>query len=263
MIQSTSYESILYGLHVALIMDGNGRWATRRGLPRLAGHRAGADAVRRTIKAALGLGVDTLTLFAFTAGNWDRPPREVSMLMEIFRDFFREEQDACVTSGIQVSVMGRRDRLPADLREAVDAIEAATERRRAMHVRIAVDYSARDTILRAASRLNAQVQVSQDEFTRVLAEVSHAGGVAPDVDLLIRTGDEQRLSDCLLWECAYAEMVFSPRLWPDFDAADLEAALQEFQSRQRRFGRIPETHSLTVLTDHQDATDHVVALKSA
>ena len=263
MVQSTSYESIVYGLHVAIIMDGNGRWATRQALPRIAGHRAGADAVRRTIRAALGLGIDTLTLFAFTAGNWNRPSREVSTLMEIFRDFFCEEKDACVTSGIQVSVMGRRDRLPPDLREAVDEIEAATARRRSMHVRIAVDYSARDTILRAASRLNAQTHVSQDEFARVLAEVSHAGGVAPDVDLLIRTGDEQRLSDCLLWECAYAEMVFSPRMWPDFEAADLEAALQELHSRQRRFGRVPETNCPDVLPGERDPRLEGAVLKSA
>lgn len=262
MIQSTSYESILYGLHVAIIMDGNGRWATRQGLPRLAGHRAGSEAVRRAIHAALRLGIDTLTLFAFTAGNWERPPREVSTLMEIFRDFFREEKDSCITGGIQVNVIGRRDRLRADLREAIDEIEAATARRRAMHLRIAVDYSARDTLLRAAARLNSLITVSHDEFAQILAEVSHAGCVAPDVDLLIRTGGEQRLSDCLLWESAYAEMVFSPRMWPEFDATDLEAAVQEFRSRQRRFGRIPEIQSPGVLPgEHEEP--HEVTLKSA
>ncbi|HEV2348806.1 MAG TPA: polyprenyl diphosphate synthase [Terriglobia bacterium] len=247
MMQSTSYKSILYGLHVAIIMDGNGRWATRQGLPRLAGHRAGAAAVRRAIPAALRLGIDTLTLFAFTAGNWERPWHEVSTLMELFRDFFREEKDACVARGILVNVIGRRDRLRPDLREAVEDIEAATARRRAMHLRIAVDYSARDTILRAAGRLNPHAQVSHDEFAQALAEVSHAGGVAPEVDLLIRTGDEQRLSDCLLWECAYAELVFSPSMWPDFEAADLEVAVQEFHSRQRRFGHVPEEEGPAVM----------------
>lgn len=263
MIQSTSYKSIIYGLHVAIIMDGNGRWATGKGLPRIAGHRAGAHAVRRTIKAALGLGIDTLTLFAFTAGNWERPPREVSTLMEIFRDFFREEKDSCVTRGIQVNVIGRRDRLRTDLRDAVDDIEAATARRRAMHLRIAVDYSARETLLRAAARLNPLVPVSHHEFAQILADVSYAGSVAPDIDLLIRTGGEQRLSDCLLWEGAYAEMVFSPRMWPDFDATDLEAAVQEFRSRQRRFGRVPEMHSPDDLPENRDTSLERMALKSA
>jgi undecaprenyl diphosphate synthase len=263
MIQSTSCKSILYGLHVAIIMDGNGRWATRQSLPRIAGHRAGVGAVRRAIKAALGQGIDTLTLFAFTAANWERPPREVSTLMEIFRDFFREEKEASATSGIQVSVIGRRDRLSADLREAIVEIEAATARRRAMHLRIAVDYSARDTILRAASRMNPLIPASHDEFARVLAEVSHSGGVAPDVDLLIRTGGEQRLSDCLLWECAYAELVFSPCMWPDFDSADLESALHEFHSRQRRFGRVPEAESLQTTPVQHEERQEPAALKTA
>ncbi len=263
MIQSTSHRPIAYGLHVAIIMDGNGRWATSQGLPRVAGHRAGADAVRRTIEAALRLGVDTLTLFAFTGGNWERPPREVAALMQLFRDFFYAQKDPCVGQGIRVSVIGRRDRLRPDLQAAVDDIEAATAGGRAMHLRIAVDYSARDAILRAASRLNSHGQVSQGEFARTLAEVSHAGGVVADVDLLIRTGGEQRLSDCLLWESAYAELVFSPRMWPDFDAADLEAAVLEFHSRQRRFGRIPELDAPDAVPGEHDEQHENVALKPA
>ena len=239
MEQSTSRKSHLDGLHVAIIMDGNGRWATRQGLPRVAGHRAGVAAVRRTIDAALDLGIGALTLFAFTTGNWERPPFEVTSLMQIFRDFFCEQKNRFDSQDIRVSVMGRRDRLGQDLRDAVEEIEAATAHGQAMHLRFAVDYSARDAILRAARRVDDPEKVSLEEFAQILAEVSHAGGVAPDVDLLIRTGGEQRLSDCLLWESAYAELFFSRRMWPDFDAADLQAALHEFHARHRRFGRLP------------------------
>lgn len=240
MVQSTSQEPQRGGLHVAIIMDGNGRWATSQGLPRSAGHQAGADAVRRTMDAALRLPIDTLTLFAFTSGNWERPQREVAALMELFRDFFCAQKAPCAADGIRVSVIGRRDRLARDLGAAIDQIEAATARGQSMHLRIAVDYSARDAIIRAARRLDSSSQISPEKFARVLAEVSHGGGLVPDVDLLIRTGGEQRLSDCLLWESAYAELVFLPIMWPDFDAADLDAAVRVFQSRHRRFGRLPE-----------------------
>ncbi|MHB8652621.1 MAG: polyprenyl diphosphate synthase [Terriglobia bacterium] len=240
MIQSTSHKFKNNGLHVAIIMDGNGRWATSQGLPRAAGHRAGADAVRRTMDAALQLPIATLTLFAFTSGNWERPQREVAALMELFRDFFCAQKAPCAADGIRVSVIGRRDRLARDLGAAIDEIEAATACGQSMHLRIAVDYSARDAIIRAASRLNTSTKISPEEFARVLAEVSHGGGLVPDVDLLIRTGGEQRLSDCLLWESAYAELVFLPTMWPDFDAQDIDAAVRAFQSRHRRFGRLPE-----------------------
>ena len=227
------------GLHLAVIMDGNGRWATARGRPRTAGHRAGAESVRRVVEAAPELGVTTLTLYAFSADNWQRPPREVSALMGLFRLYLLSERETCAKHGIRLSVIGRRDRLPAAVRRAISEAETATARARALHLRIAVDYSARDAILRAAARLGGTA-CTREEFSALLGEVDHERGCAPDVDLLIRTGGEQRLSDFLLWECAYAELVFTPRMWPDFGRADLEAAITEFHARERRFGRLPQ-----------------------
>lgn len=223
--------------HVAIIMDGNGRWALARGLPRTAGHRAGAEAVRRTIEAALKLRIGTLTLYAFSSDNWQRPRQEVATLMNLFRDYLNSETDKCVEHGLRISVIGRRDRLPAELVEAIQRAEAATRHLDRLHLRIAVDYSARDAILLAAMRINGRAP-SREEFSRLLGEAYHADEPAQDVDLLIRTGGEQRLSDFLLWECAYAELYFTSKLWPDFQAEDLEAALREFHSRQRRFGRV-------------------------
>lgn len=229
------------GLHVALIMDGNGRWATAQGLPRVAGHRAGGEAVRRVVEAASSLGVGTLTLFAFSADNWQRPAAEVSTLMNLFLEYLRAETGKCVEKGIRLSVIGRRNRLPADLCEAVEAAEKATAAGHRLHLRLAVDYSGRNAILRAALRCSAQGEISKEEFSQRLGEAVHEGKPSPDVDLLIRTGGEQRLSDFLLWECAYAELVFTKRMWPEFDSDDLAAALKEFHSRERRFGRVPET----------------------
>ena len=217
-------------LHVAIIMDGNGRWATARGLPRLAGHHAGADAVRRTVRAAADLGVPNLTLYAFSSDNWKRPAAEVRGLMQLFRAYLIEEMPKCVEAGVRVEIIGRRDRLDPTLAAAVAEIEYATSGGEKLHLRIAVDYSARESILRAASRCHAAV--SREEFLRMLDGV-------PDVDLLIRTGGEQRLSDFLLWETAYAELVFTSRMWPEFANEDLERALDEFASRERRFGGLP------------------------
>lgn len=227
-------------LHVAIIMDGNGRWAQARGLPRVAGHRAGAVAVRRTVEAAAQLGVRTLTLYAFSSDNWQRPDEEVGTLMRLLGEYLRRELEACREHGIRVSVIGRRDRLPPGLAEAIAEAERATADGRTLHLRIAVDYSARDAILAAALAVNGAGRLSREDFARLLGQAVHAAEPAPDVDLLIRTGGEQRLSDFLLWECAYAELHFTPRMWPDFDAADLETALRDFRSRQRRFGRVPE-----------------------
>jgi len=227
-------------LHVALIMDGSGRWAAVRGLPRIAGHREGVEAVRRVVAAAPGLGLGTLTLFAFSSDNWRRPAREVAAILRFIREYLLAETDPCVARGIRISLLGRRDRLPPSLLTAIEAAEAATARGPVLHLRLAVDYSARAAILRAASRLNGTPEVSPEVFSRWLADAHHGGLPAPDVDLLIRTGGEQRLSDFLLWECAYAELVFTQRMWPDFGAADLEAAIKEFQARERRFGRLPE-----------------------
>ena len=227
------------GLHVAIIMDGNGRWASARGLPRVAGHRAGAQAVRRTVEAAPQLGIRTLTLYAFSSDNWQRPAHEVSTLMQLFQEYLRKAAGECVKHGIRISVIGRRDRLTPALREAIKRTEAATAPGRTLDLRIAVDYSSRDAILCAAQRLKEASRPSREEFARHLAEAIHSRGFVPDVDLLIRTGGEQRLSDFLLWESAYAELYFTTRMWPDFDAADLETALREFRARERRFGRIP------------------------
>lgn len=224
------------GLHVAIIMDGSGRWAQARGLPRPEGHRAGTDAVCRVVEAAPRLGIGTLTLFAFSGDNWQRPAPEVANLMAIFEDYLETATLLAAEQGVRISVIGRRDRLPLSLLAAVGLAEGATLHGRTLQLRLAIDYSGRDAILRAAQRASWREGPSPEEFTRVLG----GGEPVPDVDLVIRTGGEQRLSDCPLWEIAYAELIFVERLWPDFDVADLEAAIQEFQSRERRFGRIPE-----------------------
>ena len=237
-MQSNRNGNDVSGLHVAIIMDGNGRWATRRGLPRVAGHRAGAKAVRKIVEAAPTLGVSTLTLFAFSSDNWQRPQYEVSLLMQLLREYIRGEVQRCIDNGIRVSFIGRRDRLPDAVLSAVNFAESATGQGQAMHLRIALDYSARDSIVAAVSRLGASAAPTRDEFATAIGEVTHADGPALDVDLLIRTSGEQRLSDFLLWECAYAELYFTERMWPDFEAADLELAIKEFQSRERRFGRV-------------------------
>jgi len=220
-------------LHVAIIMDGNGRWARARGLPRVAGHRAGADAVRRVVESAPALGIGALTLYSFSSDNWQRPPAEVKALMGLFQAYLRMETGRCVAEGVRIRMIGRRDRLAPALQKAVAEAEAVTRAGRTLEVRIAIDYSSRDAILRAAAKLRKNAPASREEFARLL-------GDAPDVDLLIRTGGEQRLSDFLLWECAYAELFFTSRMWPEFGRADLEAAVAEFYSRERRFGRIPE-----------------------
>jgi undecaprenyl diphosphate synthase len=188
------------------------------------------------VEAATRVGIGTLTLFAFSRDNWQRPTPEVANLMAIFEDYLEAATRQAVEQGVRISVVGRRDRLPLSLLAAVGLAEGATLHGRALHLRLAIDYSGRDAILRAAQRASWRERPSPEEFTRVLG----GGEPVPDVDLVIRTGGEQRLSDCPLWEIAYAELIFVERLWPDFDAADLEAAIQEFQSRERRFGRIPE-----------------------
>src|SRR5882672_9282505 len=192
MKQSTSF-------HVAIVMDGNGRWATRRGLPRAAGHRAGAEAVRRAVRIAPGCGITALTLYAFSSDNWNRPAAEVSLLMRLFARHLRSETAELAAEGIKLMVIGRRDRLPHSLVTAIAAAEQATAGGTRLELRIAVDYSGR-----AAIRAGAQL-----------------------------------LSDFLLWECAYAELWFTERMWPDFGAPQLAAAIHEFHSRDRRFGGLP------------------------
>lgn len=237
MKQSTCSRPSAPGLHVGIIMDGNGRWATAQGLPRAAGHREGAAAVRRVVEAAPALGIGTLTLFAFSADNWQRPEREVSWLMRLFRQYLRTEAARCVATGVRLNILGRRDRMPASVLRAIAGAEAATAAGHRLSLRIALDYSARDSILRAAQCLPPDVVPSRETFTRLLSIVDH-GGAAPPVDLLIRTGGEQRLSDFLLWECAYAELYFTPCMWPDFAGADLTAAISNYHGRERRFGAL-------------------------
>src|SRR5215469_1665371 len=215
--------------HVAIIMDGNGRWATRRGLPRVAGHKAGASAVRRTIEAAPELGVSVLTLYAFSEDNWSRPAAEVSALMKLLGRYLMQETDRCIANGVRLEAIGRRDRLPAPLVGMLEDAERRTAHGSRLRLRLAIDYSSRHAILNAAGRISHSDRLAENNLSALLG---------PDVDLLIRTSGEQRLSDFLLWECAYAEMVFTPRMWPEFSESDLSSAVEEFHRRDRRFGAI-------------------------
>jgi undecaprenyl diphosphate synthase len=227
-------------LHVAILLDGNGRWASSRGLVRSEGHRAGVEAVRRIVRAAPGLGIGTLTLYAFSSDNWGRPLGEVSALLGLLEEYFRAEAAGCAAEGVRLRVIGRRDRVPPSLGEAIESAERLTAAGRTLELRIAVDYSARDAILRAACWMVSSLEVSQREFAKRLGEVTHSSGPALDVDLLIRTGGDRRLSDFMLWECAYAELFFTPRMWPEFEADDLASAVEDFRGRERRYGRLPE-----------------------
>jgi undecaprenyl diphosphate synthase len=228
MMQSTHRTS--GRLHAAIIMDGNGRWALARGLPRLAGHRAGAEALRRTVEAAPELGIGVLTLFAFSSDNWRRPPEEVAGLMQLLAEHLRSETGRAIENGVHMEVIGRRDRLGGELASAIAQAESVTAAGPKLHLRIAVDYSGRDAIAEA---------VRQAAHAGLVCRECLEEQLGPPVDLLIRTGGEQRLSDFLLWECAYAELIFSRRMWPDFDAQDLDAAVRQFHARQRRFGGVP------------------------
>ena len=223
--------------HVAIIMDGNGRWANQRGRPRSTGHLAGAKTVRTIVEHARRSGISVLTLYAFSSDNWRRPGDEVGALMSLFRRYLAGEVPRCVETGIRLSVVGRRDRLAPALVKAIEAAEDATRHCTAMRLRIAVDYSSRDAIVAAAKQSRGR-SLTRERFAAALAAVTHDHDAGNDVDLLIRTGGEQRLSDFLLWECAYAELVFSRRLWPEFTTRDLDAALIEFARRDRRFGGV-------------------------
>lgn len=226
-------------LHVAIIMDGNGRWATTRGLPRVAGHRAGVAAVRRIVEHAPNLGIRTLTLYAFSSDNWARPAQEVQSIFWIIRAFLRLECERLRKNGVRLDVIGRRDRIPRPLLREIEHAESFTARGRTLHLRIAIDYSSRTAIADAAAAcvLSANEPTTTDRMRAIITHALSSG--CGDVDLLIRTGGEQRLSDYLLWESAYAELFFTHRMWPDFDANDLEVAVSEFRHRERRFGGIP------------------------
>jgi undecaprenyl diphosphate synthase len=224
-------------MHVAIIMDGNGRWATQRGLPRTAGHIEGAKAVRAVVEMAARADIKTLTLYAFSAANWARPSAEISALMHLFGQYLFTETRRCVEQSIRISVIGRRDRLSENLIRSIEQSERSSAAGSGMHLRIAVDYSSQYSILEAARRA-AGTDLSADDFHRLLNEVDHSTSPASAVDLLIRTGNERRLSDFLLWECAFAELHFSECLWPDFDESRFRFALEDYGSRQRRFGAL-------------------------
>ena len=218
-------------LHVAIICDGNGRWATSRALPRSAGHRAGAEAARRVIRSAPHLGIHTLTLFALSSANWARPAAEVAAILQILQEYLLAETPHCFDEGIRLNIIGRRDRLPATLRETIADSEALTANGRKLHLRLAIDYSARHTIFQAASKFYKVTNLSSEAFSNILAEVQRGGST--DVDLLIRTGGDKRLSDFLLWESAFAELWFTDQMWPDFDEAAFARAISEFRGRER------------------------------
>jgi undecaprenyl diphosphate synthase len=233
-------SNIHRGLHVAMIMDGNGRWATRRGLPRVAGHRAGVATVRRVVEHAPDLDIGTLTLYAFSSDNWRRPADEVQSIFWLLRAYLRLETEKLRQRGARLEVIGRRDRLPGRLQREIAQAEGTTAEGRRLLLRVAIDYSSRDAITRAvagvtALSMNCPPSALQLERMLTRALTAESG----EVDLLIRTGGEKRLSDFLLWESAYAELLFTDRMWPDFGAADLDAAVGEFNRRERRFGRIP------------------------
>ena len=227
------------GLHVGLIMDGNGRWASAHGLPRTEGHTRGAEAVRRAVEAAPGLGITTLTLYAFSADNWRRPAGEVATLMGLMESFLVRERVNCCRQGIRLAVIGRRDRLPRRLIRAIDDTERATRYGARLYLRLAVDYSARSAILAAAGALDSDDCCDEDGFLRRVNRACHSDPETPPVDLVIRTSGEQRLSDFLLFESAYAELVFIETLWPDFDGEDLRRAIEAFRRRERRYGALP------------------------
>lgn len=230
------------GLHVGVIMDGNGRWARAQGMPRWRGHLAGVDSVRDVVRGSPDLGITTLTLYAFSSDNWKRPPAEVGRLFWLLREYCRRERAELLDNGVRVTAIGRRDRIPPSaLRELVET-ERATARGTRLHLRLAIDYGSRWALTEAARQVGRWVEeglLTPDEVTTDVVRRHVSGGV-PDPDLIVRTAGEQRLSDFLLWESAYAELYFTAVLWPDFRRSDLALALSEFHRRERRFGGVGE-----------------------
>ncbi len=224
--------------HVAINMDGNGRWALVRGRPREEGHVAGATAVRRTVESAPSLGITTLTLYAFSSDNWRRPRGEVDNLMFLLQKYLDGESANMTSRGVRFNVIGRRDRIPAALKRSIEQVEDRTREGSCLHLRVAIDYSARDALLAAASRAASGMPLTREAFERGMYEAIHAPIGTRDVDLLIRTGGEKRLSDFLLWESAYAELYFTDVAWPDFSETDLADAVQAFAARDRRYGGV-------------------------
>ena len=209
--------------HVAIIMDGNGRWATNQNKPRFLGHQAGAERVREIVESAVKMQIDILTVYAFSSDNWNRPQKEVEFLMHLFERYLKSEIQRCIKNNIRMSIIGRRDRLNSSMVKLIEKAEIKTSRGKRLHLRVAIDYSSRHSII-------SELKKYRDHPERFNL---------PDVDFVIRTGGEQRLSDFLLWECAYAELYFSKILWPDFTEQHFIEALEEYYQRERRFGRIP------------------------
>ncbi|MGD9615676.1 MAG: isoprenyl transferase [Alphaproteobacteria bacterium] len=225
--------------HVAIIMDGNGRWAQARGLPRIAGHRQGADAVRRTLVAAGELGIPYLTLFGFSSENWKRPPDEVEALMGLLRHYLRSEIAELHRHGVRLRVIGQRDRLAGDIAAMIRNAEALTRDNDRMNLTVALSYGGRAEIVAAARAIAAEVmdgRLALDSIDEVAIGRRLFTSELPEPDLLIRTSGEQRISNFLLWQCAYAELVFTKTLWPDFGRADLEQAVADYGGRERRYG---------------------------
>lgn len=225
--------------HVAVIMDGNGRWAAARGLPRGEGHRRGVEALRRTVRAAGDLGIGFLTIFSFSAENWSRPPAEIRELMALLRRFIRHDLADLHKNGVRVRVIGERENLDIDIRRLLDEAEELTKDNEKLVLVVAFNYGARQEIARAAARIAAMVKDGRLDPSAITADLIGQNLDAPDLpdpDLIIRTSGEQRLSNFLLWQIAYSELVFVPTYWPDFDHAALESAIAEYHRRERRFG---------------------------
>ncbi|KXJ54552.1 MAG: UDP pyrophosphate synthase [Thalassospira sp. Nap_22] len=239
--QTQPSDALCVPRHVAIIMDGNGRWARGRGRPRTMGHRAGVDAVRRTIEAAGELGIEYLTLYGFSTENWKRPESEVSDLMGLLRLFVKRELSTLHKNGIKIRIIGDRSRFADDIRELLAKAEDQTRDNTRLNLTIALSYGARAEITQAVRDIAAKVaagELSADEITEDLIEQNLSTAGIPDPDLLIRTSGEQRISNFLLWQSAYTEFVFENVLWPDFDRSHLEKAIDNFAGRERRFGAV-------------------------
>lgn len=236
-IQSSNHPK-----HIAIIMDGNGRWATARNLPRTMGHQRGIEAVKRVVKESADLGVRYVTLFGFSTENWSRPAEEIKELMRLLRMYLRAETAQLHSSNVCLKVIGRREELEPDIVTLIEQAEDLTKDNTGITIIIALNYGGRQDILNAAAKMAAAMQAKGTNPTYENAEEYFAQELStagiPDPDILIRTSGEQRVSNFLLWQCAYSEMVFTPTLWPDFSRADLESAIEEFQRRDRRFGGI-------------------------
>ena len=225
--------------HVAIIMDGNGRWASARGLPRGEGHRRGVEALRKTVRAAGEMGISYLTIFSFSAENWSRPPSEIRDLMGLLRRFIRNDLAELHQSRVKVRVIGERDDLDPDIRRLLEEAEELTKDNDRLTLVVAFNYGARQEIARAAARISVKIKAGEIDPSAMTAELIGQNLDAPDLpdpDLIIRTSGEQRLSNFLLWQAAYSELVFVPTCWPDFDRAALESAIAEYHRRERRFG---------------------------